>query len=438
MQKATDDQKAALASNEAARTAAEAPDMAAANSLSDKLSKQAEEPVKTLPMPENAAKHLDPKELMSTAQAFMVAGSLFGLLSRQPLTAAMNNMTAAMKGVQEADGEQYDKAMNDFKVNFDKTMKLNDALIKAKQDAMNDTKLALTARMEKLRLIDMEYDNAGKYVEQSFKMQMQMFDAQMKSRATMATRAQTLELQHQRLQMERERLGMERERMSRQEAKPAGGIEGKLDSIERAFAKGSLSQGERDAARELIIKGRTRPLLGEERAAAQSVQLKLANQELQDLESNGATMPILADIHFEGDGTASALGRYGQKRALTDEEQQLVTAAQLYAEAAGHIQSGARLTDQSFARAVKEFIQQPGDKPGAMEMKKAHRDALVRASDVLSGEAGRKLREGTGGSAEAPKAKPTLDQFLAKAKAANPGKSDADLKAYYLKKYGGQ
>ena len=41
-----------------------------------------------------------------------------------------------------------------------------------------------------------------------------------------------------------------------------------------------------------------------------------------------------------------------------------------------------------------------------------------------------------GKNAPAP-AKPSYDQWLAAAKKANPGKKDAELKAYYDQKYGG-
>jgi len=41
-------------------------------------------------------------------------------------------------------------------------------------------------------------------------------------------------------------------------------------------------------------------------------------------------------------------------------------------------------------------------------------------------------------AAAAPAAKPTLQQFMEKAKVANPTASEADLQAYYAKKYGGQ
>jgi len=43
-----------------------------------------------------------------------------------------------------------------------------------------------------------------------------------------------------------------------------------------------------------------------------------------------------------------------------------------------------------------------------------------------------------GGQGAAPSAAPTLDDFLTKARAANPGASDAQLRAYYDKTYGGK
>lgn len=151
----------------------------------------------------------------------------------------------------------------------------------------------------------------------------------------------------------------------------------------------------------------------EERAAMQYNTMKLANEELSGLEKRGISkMPIAAEIVFSGDGTVSAVGRFGIKRALTDDEQQLVTAAQLWAEAGGHLERGANLTDQQFHRVIREFIPQPGDAPGTLAMKKAHRENLTKGAKIVAGRVGARLDiEKPPGTSEEPGATMTAAEF---------------------------
>ena len=169
-------------------------------------------------------------------------------------------------------------------------------------------------------------------------------------------------------------------------------LEYKLAETKKMLDQGAITQKEYNSRKAFLVEGRNTPHLGEEKAYAQGIQLSLANKELEKLSQNKTTMPFLGDIHIDSNGIAGATGRLGIKKALSDEEQQFVAAAQLYAEAAGHIQSGARLTQSAFNRAVGEFIDQPGDKPGTLKVKKDHRDALVEGSVALAGPLGDKLK----------------------------------------------
>lgn len=134
------------------------------------------------------------------------------------------------------------------------------------------------------------------------------------------------------------------------------------------------------------------PRIGEERAAMQYNTLKLAIKELDDLAAGGQSdMPFAGDIHFDQLGIPSAVGRFGVKRELTDKEQQMVTAAQLFAEAAGHLERGAKLTNDQFLRVVGEFVPQPGDKPGTKKLKRDHRQNILEGAKITSGSVGEKL-----------------------------------------------
>ena len=177
-----------VAEQDAARTdlatqrgAEAAPIEAGVKEASAKIDSLASQPAQQLPMPPNTAQHIDPKQMTTAASAFMTLGALAGLLTRQPMTAALNNMTAAMKGVQEGDAEQYDRAYKEFQSNYDKAMKTNKAMLDEKEKALKDTNLTLTARVEQLRLIDAKYGNMGKDLQASFKTRMDLLQSQRKA-----------------------------------------------------------------------------------------------------------------------------------------------------------------------------------------------------------------------------------------------------------------
>ena len=164
-----------------ARDAEEAPLRADVQAGLADLQTSAAKPVERVPLPQNMAKHLDPKQMNEAASVFMTLGALAGLMTRQPMTAALGNMTAAMKGVQAGDAEQYDTAMNEFKVNFDKAMKTNDAMLKEREDILKDKRMSLTAKMQAWDLVSAKYGDQATRAEKSFQGKMKLYDGMLRA-----------------------------------------------------------------------------------------------------------------------------------------------------------------------------------------------------------------------------------------------------------------
>ena len=158
------------------------------------------------PLPKNMAQHIDPKEMNDTAQAFMTLGALLGLASRQPLTAALGNMTAAMKGVQEGDAAQYDKAMQEYKVNTEAAEKQAKATMKKIDDALNDKNLDLTARLQRVRLIEAEAGGPLRGMDQSYKTTMEMLKSKRQALKDFEEANSKVLDRNQRMQIHRENM----------------------------------------------------------------------------------------------------------------------------------------------------------------------------------------------------------------------------------------
>ena len=171
-------QNADIAARQAAERAPRAASVAA--TASDIASIEAT-PVKSVPLPQNMAQHLDPKALNEAASIWMTLGALGGLLTRQPMTAALGNMTAAMKGVHAGDAEQYDRAIGEFKTNFDAAMRTNKAMIDERDKIIRDKSLSLTAMSHALRQVDVKYGNETGRSKSDFMSQMKMIDSMRKT-----------------------------------------------------------------------------------------------------------------------------------------------------------------------------------------------------------------------------------------------------------------
>jgi len=175
------EQAAATATLYQQREAATAPMRQGVTQATQELSAEVAKPLEQVPMPQNTAQHLDPKQMTETAGLMMTLGAFMGLASRQPFTAALGNMTAAMKGVQEGDDDQYNRSFEEFKTNFDAGMKQNKALIDKRKTIIDDKSLDLTAKIQALHMADLEYDAQFKNMELPFVQRMKQNDAHQKT-----------------------------------------------------------------------------------------------------------------------------------------------------------------------------------------------------------------------------------------------------------------
>jgi hypothetical protein len=126
---------------------------------SDDLIAAGEKGPKKVDMPENMAKHLNPEQLSNQYSAFMALGALAGLLTRAPMTAALNNMTAAINGVQKGDLDQFDKNFKEWQTNYKVATDKNKAYLEEYNRVMDNKKLTLDEKTAQLKLIDLKYQN---------------------------------------------------------------------------------------------------------------------------------------------------------------------------------------------------------------------------------------------------------------------------------------
>lgn len=375
-----------------------APAAQAVSQSADALQTEVDKPVEKVAVPTNRPVRADPKQLQETASSMMALAGLAGLLTRRPLTAALNNMTAAMEGVKEGDDQRFKHESDMFEKNYKDALAQNKAALDEKEKVLKDRSLSLTARQQQLHLIDTKYGADVARNTKKFDEYMKLFDGQVKAQQHAQSALEKQQEFRQNYQMHRETLAETIRHHGVEEAHAAdagshtGTLEYKLKELDRVGPEGSGLLSAEDVAtrKKILIEGSSHPTMAEDKAALQSIPLRKAAGEIDTL-SKSTKMPVLADIEIDGHGVASAYGRLGQKRALTAEEQQLVTAAQLFGESAGHLVSGSRVTKDAFARVVREFVPQPGDKPETLAMKKEHRDAIIDGASVASGRAGKQV-----------------------------------------------
>ena len=410
-QQAADSQKeqADIAARKQAELAPVSADVAQKN---QDLSAMATKGPEQQAMPENTAKHIDQKTLSDSFSSFVALGALAGLLSKTPMTAALNNMTAAIQGVEAGDQAQYDRSYKEFQQNYQKATDYNKAKLDEYNRVFANAKTSLDEKMREAGLIAAKYGDELTRAEvrnQNYKGVLQAVDSSMTAQQRADEHKQTMDAEHQRISAQFEQAAeQKRHNMAEEENQKNGGkgtLQYKLNELDSLKASGAINDKEYATKRKGLIEGIAGPKIGEEKSFGQATPLILANKEITALEKSGTHMPFAGDIHIDSGGIPSAAGRFGIRRSLTDDEQQLVTAAQLYAESAGHIQSGARLTQAAFDRVIREFIPMKGDKPGTIAEKQAHRDALEQSARLMSGKLGSQLAPHDGAPADASETK---------------------------------
>lgn len=361
-----------------------------------------------------------PQDFQDQFGMMLAASMLVGVGSRQPFFDAMSGLTGAMKGYQAKD----ETLVKDSLAAFDRNLSaLKERNLSARQEfdeAWKKYANNLPRLKQEIEILSAKYDMpiaAENARHASIDSVVKTLDGQIKSLQTAYEKGMSLaeRERHDREQEKIERLRIAESNAIRRDAiaartqasadkgwtlmKDKAGqvyrVNVNAGTQQKQTPQGWLEVGQLPPDVMRVGAKENQGRMFEEKAGMQYNTLLLATKELDALEKEGIKdMPFLADISFDSHGIASATGRFGQKRALTDKEQQMVTAAQLFAEAAGHLERGANLTDQQFQRVVREFIPQPGDKEGNLKQKKDHRKNILEGAKIVSGEVGAKIDAG--------------------------------------------
>lgn len=165
-------------------------------------------------LPENNAKHMDPKQLSDAFSTFMTLGALAGLLSRTPMTAALNNMTAAINGVQAGDQAQYDQSYKEFQQNYQKAVDQNKAKLEEYNRVFANNKMTLDEKIREAGLVANKYGDELVRAEarnNNYKGIQSAIDASVKSQESAQQHKDTLDMEHQRLSAEWARIGLQKQ-----------------------------------------------------------------------------------------------------------------------------------------------------------------------------------------------------------------------------------
>ena len=166
----------------------------------DDLGKMAETGPEKVALPENTARHLDQKQLSDSFSSFMALGALAGLLSKAPMTAALNNMTGAIKGVQEGDEQQYQQHYKEFQQNYQKAVDINKEKLEEYTKVFNNNKMSLDEKIRQSAQIANKYGDELVRAEasrQNYKGIQSALDASMKSMEHANDKKQELDHWHQ-------------------------------------------------------------------------------------------------------------------------------------------------------------------------------------------------------------------------------------------------
>ena len=335
------------------------------------------------PLPENKAKHIDPKQLSDAFSTFMTLGALAGLLSRTPMTAALNNMTAAINGVQAGDQAQYDQSYKEFQQNYQKAVDQTKAKLEEYNRVFANSKMTLDEKIREAGLVANKYGDELVRAEarnNNYKGIQSAIDASVKSQESAQQHKDTLDMEHQRLSAEWARIGLQKQEhqdtLAHQDAQLQETIRYHDAQIEKMKNAG-----------------------GKEMTPTMKHAVQLDIRELnQSLEKIGTLKTQTGSPFFSAEKPGFWSSLTG--KAATPEEMQVydVYANRIAVAIAGVQSMGRGLISDSKVNEARKLVPTLGDKPETIKAKLAQIKAIT---DMAAQEMG-----GTGGQASGAAAAP--------------------------------
>jgi hypothetical protein len=105
------------------------------------------------------APKFEPKQISDGFSLMLGLASFAGMASRQPLTAALNNMTGMMQGLQEGNKENFEHAYKNWESSFKVAEAKYKDELNAYQKILGDMNKSIDQKMREIRNVGLEYDN---------------------------------------------------------------------------------------------------------------------------------------------------------------------------------------------------------------------------------------------------------------------------------------
>ena len=295
------------------------------------------QPPKLQDLPKYERKPIDAEEAKNTYSTLMAFAFIGGALSRQPMQAALANMTAIMKGTMEGDANRVKKETDEFEKNYKSAKQQRDSQLEEYKLAIDKNKGNLQGIMDSVKLVGLKYGDqvSAKLAEQG------NFKEVSKHYETLARQAQTAEqtqkqfLLNIRKQNELERRAQERhEDMVKRMDKPTymSGIDpisgkqaifelapGKAAKIVEGTVGSDLTKVGGGAGGGIKIGSRERTAVNNLVASSNE-----GAQVISDLAYLSAGDPLFANKLADVDDKGSIMGGVGQymSRKMSTEKQQ--------------------------------------------------------------------------------------------------------------------
>jgi hypothetical protein len=237
------------------------------------------------PLPVNEAKHMDPKQMSDSAGSMMALAGLVGVMLGAPITVALRGMTGAMKGVQEADEQQFKEGMDKYKSNMDEALRLNDEKLKAYDRVLKGKEFNIREIDSQLKTIGEQYGDQIMMNANDFKTKIDQVNATAKAMENARNHKEKNDEWAKDYQLKLDKNNRE-SAAARGVAEPApeGGVAGKIDAVPadiRETVK-AIAEG-RESLASLSTKGGHRERVGT------WVNRYNPNFEQQDYATTGAT-----------------------------------------------------------------------------------------------------------------------------------------------------